>query len=200
MLPNDVAPLKYQVYKGISGKYGAVQFSPSQPCFYCTSNKKHKFYTGEVVRKANFSSKTQCPIEGCSGTLSSREGSIFIEMAPTTAPNVYNWDKKIMFSLSIKDAGQLLLAMKRGESVTLTHDPQAGTQNKGKIVKKLNYYVKDVKQGALLSLEESRKQANEGDEAKEGNGKKNYMVPLTADEVLVLASLLQAYLPFMLSW
>jgi hypothetical protein len=112
-------------------------------------------------------------------------------MAPTTAKNTYSWSQKIIFSLSIKDIGQFLLAMRRGETVELLHDPGAGTNRKGQIVKKLCYYVKDPKQGALLSLSESRK----GEE-----NKKNYTVPMTADEILTLNVLLQAFVPSVLAW
>lgn len=191
MINNDVAPLKYRIYKGISGKFGAAQFSFNQPFFYCSKNRKHKYYVGDIVRKANFSSQVKCTHEDCNGILSAREGNVFLEITATVKPNTYDWNNKIQFCLSVKDVGELLVAMKKGISKTLTHDPGAGTQSKGNITKILKWEVKDKNKGALLSLFEKKKDDEKG---------KNVMVPLSLDEVLTLGVLFEAIVPSMLAW
>lgn len=191
MISNDMAPLKYRIYKGIGGKFGAAQFSFNQPFFYCSNDRKHKYYQGDIVRKANFSSQVKCTHEGCDGSLSPREGNIFLEMAVTTKPNAYDWDRKIQFCLSVKDVGEILTAMKKGITKTLTHDPGAGTQKKGNITKVLKWEVKDKSKGALLSLYEKKKGDEKG---------RNVMVPLSLDEVLTLGLLFEAVTPSMLAW
>ena len=191
MLNNDVAPLKHRIYKGVGGKFGAAQFTFNQPFFYCNKNRKHKYYVGDLVKKANFSSDTRCSVEGCGGTLTAREGNVFLEMTGATGKNQYDWKNKIQFCLSIKDIGMLLVAIKKGTRQELTHDPGAGTSRKGTIMKKLTYDVKDKSKGALLSLYEKKKDDEKG---------RNVTVPLSLDETIVLGLLLEAVTPSTLAW
>lgn len=191
MLNNDVAPLKYRIYKGIGGQFGAAQFTLNQPLFYCSKNKKHKFFVGDLVRRANFSSNVKCTYESCDGVLGAREGNIFLEMTVATGPNKYDWNQKISFCLSIKDIGTLLVAMKKAKSTDLTHDPGAGTNRKGQITKKLIYEVKNKEKGALLSLYEKKREEEKG---------RRVMVPLSLDEVFVLAELFKTALSSMVAW
>ena len=189
---SDLQPLKYPIYKGMGGKQGAVQFTYRPPHFFCTEDRKHKFFSGETVRTASFNRDTPCPREGCNGTLMSRDGCVFLDISSAVGKNKYDWKNKIMIQLSIKDLGQLLVGLGTGKNVSIIHDPGAGTDNKGQVVKTLSFSSpKGLGEGGFLSCSMSSGRDKE---------KVEHRVGMTADEIIVLRELLKSVIPKALAW
>lgn len=172
--------LQYAVYKGKGGKFGAAQFNLSPSHFYCDTCKA-KNYQGELH-----------PATGtnCSGKMLSREGCIFLEMTSPSAPDVYDWANKVIFAMSVTDLGKLLVGLRSGNEVKLLHDPGAGSEKMGQVKKTLSFTSpKGLEAGGLLSLYETAI-----------DNKKSHTVPLTGDEVMTLAVLIQAGISRCLNW
>jgi len=74
-------PVKYAIYKGMGGKFGAAQFS----LIRFDPNREHN---GKPNPK----------------------GGVLLEMAPTTGKNVYNWETgKVSFWMSVEDISEFLI-------------------------------------------------------------------------------------------
>jgi len=181
--------LKYSIYKGMTGKFGAVQFALQKAHFYCTNNKKHKVFEEHQLPRDNDGKRMYvCPV--CSGTLSTREGCVFVDITSTKGQNEYDWDNKIAMSLSINDIGKILLALRTNKDLELFHDPGAKSSTQGEVNKKFRVsFSGDPSKGCLISSSE-----------KSGSGTKQHTVPLSADETVILATLLQSVVPKLLSW
>jgi hypothetical protein len=170
----------WKVFKGKGGKFGALNVSFSQPHFYRGTEKNYDGWD-KTENKPIFDNK-----DGWTA----REGAVFFEMAATTAPDVYGWDKKIIFALSVNDMSQLLVGLRTGAEVKLMHDPGAGSDSKGQVSKYLTFTSpKGLVAGGLLSLSQSS-----------GDDKRNYTVPLSGAEVVALGELLRVALTRALGW
>ncbi len=157
-------PLKYAVYKGIGGsKYGCVQFSLKLP---------------RVTEKTDKGFEVGDP------------GCVFVECAPTTGPNVYDWNNKIIFALSVGDMGKIVSGLTGGNEVKLVHDPGAKSDQAGQVNKNLTFTAPGDK-GCLFYLNENNKANPEG---------KKYCVPLTNDELLIIVTLLRSAISTCLAW
>lgn len=117
------------------------------------------------------------------------EGAVFIEAAPTTAPNVYDWTQKIVFALSAADIGSLLSGFNSG-NCKLLHDPGAGSETKGKRVKNLELQAGQNAGTFFLSLSEKT-----GEEEA-----RVVKIPVAPGEARCLIALLTAALPVILGW
>lgn len=176
-------PLQHAIYKGMSGKNGALQLNLQRPHFY-KEGTKLKDFTGQDALDENGYLLDK---EGWKV----REGAIFIEVAPTVGPNKYDWENKINFALSVTDIGKIVLFLSTGESVSIMHDPGAKTEKQGATRKYLNLSSPGglLEKGCLLNLSQST-----------GEQKTQYMVPMTPDECLVIKQLLIAAIPATLNW
>ena len=170
-------PIQYSIYKGMTGKWGAVQFGLQPPHYY---SGKQKDYTGEQALYQ--------------GTLKPnwkvREGTVFLEITSTKDKNVYDWDNKIVLALGVTDIGKILHCLYTGTECKIMHDPGAKKESQGLIKK--NLYIaspKGTANGCMIRAVQSQ-----------GGQQKNHSVPITGDELIVLKELFSSVIPLMLKW
>ena len=171
-------PMQYAVYKGTGGKFGAIQFNLQKPHFY---SGKFKDYTGAEAFEV---------VDGkrrLKDGWKEREGCVFLEITSAKDKNVYDWDSKIIFALSVGDMGKVLLGLGKVGETEIMHDPNAKSTDAGKVKKFLNMKLSD--KGALFSVTQMS-----------GGERVSHSVPLSPDEVVVLRQLLQAGIVTALSW
>jgi hypothetical protein len=179
---NMLQPVQKAIYKGIKGSNGALQFNLQPAHRFCTTCKK-KDYTEDPT----------CGV--CKNKITTREGAVFVEVASTTGPNVYDWENKIVFALSDVDIGKILWGVKHKNkdgvfSTSLMHDPGAKTASFGKVKKYMSIDSPDGPQaGCIIRMTEQS-----------GDQKKTHTVPVSGDELVVLVTLLTAAIPRMLAW
>jgi len=176
-------PMQYAVYKGLSGKWGALQLNIQPPHHYC-SKCKVRVYDG---------TPSTCNCQDMQ--MIAREGAVFLEISSTKDKNVYDWENKTVMALSIDDLGKILTAfqtLQAGQKLELMHDPGAGKDHAGKIRKTLVIDTpKGMENGCMLSVYEN----NIDKEAS-----KKHTVPLQTSEVTVLATLFRTAIPRLLNW
>ncbi len=175
-------PLQYAVYKGKgSGRFGAAQFNLSDAHYYCESCK---------VKNWNSDQHPSPVCAGANEKLSSREGCIFLDITSAKAPDVYDWENKIIMALSVTDLSKLLITLRTGSECKLFHDPGAGSEKMGAIKKTLNVSSpRGIETGCMIFATMS-----------DGTNKKAHSVPMTFDECAALATLIQAAIPRCLNW
>ena len=174
--------LQYAIYKGTGGKHGAIQFNFQAPHYYLG---KQKDFTGSIACATEADGKTTMK-EGWR----IREGAVFLEITSTKGPNVYDWENKVVMALSTDDMGRLLLALVSGEECKLMHDPGAKSDAQGAVKK---YLAMSSPQGTSAGAIVSVTQVSGGE-------KRVHTVPISASEVIVLRSLLQAGIAKSLGW
>lgn len=179
-----VTPQQYAIYKGVTGKFGAVQFNFQAPHKYCTSCKT-KDFTGALK-------------ECCSGSrVSVREGAVFVDITSAKDKNVYDWDNKITVALSVNDLGKVVYFLKTGRDpregkaeLKLMHDPGAASAAKGKVQKHILFASPNgIASGFMLNVTQVS-----------GQDKRSHNVPVSGDETMVLATLLQTAISKALAW
>lgn len=189
-------PMQFAIYKGTGGKWGAIQFNFQKPHFY---SGKLKDFTGQTAFELVDGRKKLR--EGWK----EREGCVFVEIAPTTDKNKYDWDKKIIMALSVNDMGKLLYFLATGKSsnsnererngkvtnsMTIMHDPHAKSDRAGQTQKYLTMYSPGgTAEGGMITITQ-----------KEGDQKREHKVPVTGDEVMVLRTLFQSAISSALNW
>jgi hypothetical protein len=174
-----IAPLRLAYYKGVQGRFGAIQFNLQKPHYFCSKCKKKDFVS-------------VLPAECCDTKMESREGCIFMEITTATGPNKYDWDKKIIFSMSTHDMAQVLFALETGEETKLMHDPGAKSATSGQITKNFNISSpKGIKAGVMMSV--SMKKADSEEAIR-------HTVPLSGPEARELSVFLRAALVTSLAW
>ena len=113
-----VEPLQIAYYKGMGGKFGAIQLRPQLPHHFCKECKKKDYKLTRVTQE------TECWSCQSKGTVTSRDGAVFLEMCSTSGKNNYDWTKKIKFALSAKNLAEVAQVLEgRVESCSITHDP-----------------------------------------------------------------------------
>lgn len=153
-------PIQYAIYKGVKGKWGAVQFD-FRPAILAENPRENK------------------------------EGVIFMSITSTKAPDVYDWENKIVFALSLNDVSTLLLALRTDGKASIMHDPHANSDKAREVSKTLNLSSpKGLEAGCFLNMTEKR---GSEEVAK-------HSVPLSPTECMALGTLFQAALPRMLGW
>lgn len=171
-------PLQYAVYKGMTGKWGAVQFNFQAPHYF---RDKQKDFTGINALDDNGKMKEGWKI---------REGAVFLEITSTKDKNVYDWEQKVTVALSTNDLGKVLYGIKLGTDVKLMHDPGAKSDRAGAVQKHVSITSpKGTAEGCLISVSEVQ-----------GEQRKSHTVPLSGDELLVLGTLVQAAIARSLGW
>lgn len=175
-------PIKYAVYKGIKGSYGAVQFSLSPPVYVC-NQCNHRNYQFPDGPQHNSNPAT------CNGQFELREGAVFVDIANATGPNLYDWEHKTIFALSVNDLGKVLAALKAGIECKLLHDPGAQTEKAGLVTKTMSFTALTEK-GFMFYMYEKNKSGEE----------KKFMIPFTVDEVAILGTLITSAIPSVLGW
>lgn len=115
-----------------------------------------------------------------------------MEITSATGPNKYDWDKKIIFSMSTHDMAQVLFALETGEEVKLMHDPGAKSSSAGQVSKNFNISSpKGIKSGVMMSV--SMKKSEEEEVTR-------HTVPLSGPEAKGLSVFLRAALVTSLAW
>lgn len=160
-------PLQYSLYKGVTGKFGALRL-----------NLKKAY---QDTRRNKF------------------DGCIFLEMAPASGPNVYDWENnKIIISLSITDIPKMLLylrapghsAFKRTDGkCKIFHDRGAGTNDRGSNTTSIEMHKPADRDNIFISGYQ-----------KNGDRTKNATVTVSPDEAIAMGTLLQAAIPLLLAW
>lgn len=179
-------PLQFAIYKGVSGKFGAVQFNFQPPHYYGLSN-------GAFAGHKDFRGNRALDVDGrVKDGWRQREGAIFVEAATTIGKNTYDWEGKTTFACSITDMGKIVLFLSvPGVNLDIMHDPGAKTDREGQVRKHLKAFSKDgpLKGGCMLTVSESS-----------GSNNKEHKIPLSADECITLRQLLLRAMPRALDW
>lgn len=178
-------PLQFSVYKGMGGKWGAVQLSFQPPHFY---KGKEKDFKGTSALDENGRLKRD---DGWK----EREGAVFVNITSPKGKNVYDWDDKIVMALSVNDMAEVLHFLetgrdaKGGDSLSLLHDPGAKTESQGAVKKFLRLNAKDLTQGAMLTVVQQT-----------GSDKKEHVVPLSCVELVTVKTLLRQAITKAMAW
>jgi len=128
------------------------------------------------------------------------EGVLFLEMAPTVGPNIYDWEKqKMVMALSIVDIPKIILYLRNpnhkvfdrtDNKLKLIHDKNAGTAKKGQTVKILEIGKPKDMNNFMFNMSEKQ----------DGQPYASAGVTVSPDEAIVMGTLLQAAIPIILSW
>lgn len=180
-------PTQWAVYKGLTGKNGAVQFNLQLPHYYTDDKRVPKDFTGSQALDS---------LGKIKDGWKQREGAVFIEMSSAIGPNQYDWEHKITMALSITDMGKVLEFLRTGKSLALMHDPGAKSDSQGEIRKHLNF---DSPNG-IMGKEGARGGCIIRCSMSAGGNTTTHTVPLSTDECIVLQQLLQAAIPAALHW
>jgi hypothetical protein len=176
-------PIQHAIYKGMSGKFGAIQFNLQPPHYY---NGKQKSFN-------NLDSDGHSIFEDAGGLKEGwkeREGVIFMDIASTKDKNVYDWDNKITMALSLIDIGKVLFTLATGKESSIMHDPGAKSESQGAVKKYLSVSSPNgTSEGVFFRC--SQQAAGQT---------KKHEVPISGDEVMVLRQLLQSAVSRSLGW
>lgn len=181
-------PLQLAFYKGVGGKWGALQLNPQRPHYYVKGKPSLKNYDGKfILDKWNHDNAGLTRDD-----MTSREGAIFLDITSAVGKNQYDWEQKVTMALSVNDIGKLLTVLEGfAGKVTIMHDPHAKSSTAGKIQKYLELASpKGLKEGCMVHVREIHT---------DGNNKK-HSVPLSADEVCLLRTALRGFIPVALGW
>jgi hypothetical protein len=127
-----------------------------------------------------------------------KPGCVFIEMAPATGPNQYDWENgKIVMALSITDIPKIIAYLtapkhemfEKDGKLKLFHDKGAGTSNKGQETKVLEINKEDGRTNFFVSMY-----------ANEKGVEKKATCTVAPDEALAIRTLLTAAIPRILAW
>lgn len=186
----SINPLQLAFYKGLGGKWGAVQFNPQRPHWYVKHTPKLKNYEGKYIPDRWLEIDPNLTKDD----LASREGAIFLDITSATGPNVYDWSKniKVTIALSVNDLGKVLTVLDGlASEVKIMHDPGAKSESAGKVQKYLNISSpKGLKAGCMINVAETRA---------DGTSVK-HNVPLSCDEVCLLRRAIAGFIPVALGW
>lgn len=169
----EKAPLQYKLYKGVRGKFGAMRLNL----------KKAWSKTDPSIRKA--------------------EGCVFLEMAPATGPNIYDWQQqKMVIALSITDIPKIIMYLRMPthqmftdrkdptrKNLKIYHDRGAGTQNEGVNTKTLKIDRPEGANNFFFSMYEKDKDVYT-----------TATVTVSPDESIAIVLLLQSAVSKILAW
>ncbi len=183
--------LQLAFYRGLGGKFGALQFKLNPPHWYVSRPglQKLKNYEGPFLKDQWTKDYPDLTYDD----LTTREGCLFLEAAPTIGKSIYDWEhRKIMIALSVTDLGKILTVLEGlNTEIKLMHDPGMKGDTQGKVQKYLTVSSPEgLQRGVLFNL-------SQREQGKEPN---QFMVPLSGDEALVLKSCLQQAIPVTLGW
>lgn len=130
-------------------------------------------------------------------------GCIFLDIAPTAAPNKYDWENsKMTLALSVTDISKIILFLRAPNhrvfdndsssderALKIFHDKGAGTAERGQHTTTLKFSKPSEKTNIFVSAYQ-----------KSSGQTKNAMVPVSPDEVISVGTLLQAAIPLILAW
>lgn len=183
----NITPIQFAVYKGINGKFGAVQFDLQDAHFSCSSCRA-KNYTAPSHPPTDVSHPPE------SFSMDVREGTLFVSASSPTQGGGYDWDKKVVMALNVGDISKILYFLRTGnpgEGLRLVHDRHAGTPRKGESLSYLSLNSpRGLAQGCILSLSKKTGEDVIGP----------HTIPFLPTEAMALGILLQAAVPRILAW
>jgi len=161
------APMQFGIYKGATGKWGALRLN------------LRKAYQDTYKGKDN--------------------GCIFLDMAPATGPNIYDWDNnKIVMALNITDISKIILYLRAPQhpifsktdgNLQIFHDKDAGTANAGQNMTSIEVTKPADKNNTFINAYQK----------KDGQVRRAN-VTISPDEALTIGTLLQASIPLIIAW
>lgn len=179
-------PLQFAIYKGMTGKFGALQTNFQPPHYYRVGSdgRNEKDFKGD--RALDHSGR----LKDADGW-KQREGAIFLEVTSANGPNKYDWEQKITIALSVTDMSKLALGLTTGKETKLIHDPGAKTERAGITTKHLSLTSPDgiMTRGCMIQV--SQKTASD---------QRSHTIPVSPDECLALRTLLLTAIPKALAW
>ena len=116
-------------------------------------------------------------------------GRLFASMAAGVAREKYNWAGALRLCLTAGELGELLTGLD-GAEVSIIHDPGAGTQAKGAVVKAMK-----VRRG-----DDGRMMVSMGSKANGGPWASAGTVGLSPSELATVRELIRAAIPVLLGW
>ena len=134
-----------------------------------------------------------------------KQGGLLFELALSTSPREYDWQKKGTFLLDPTECGELIV-MERGVGAEFFHDPGlADPSRSGQISKRMTWKPSQDGRGMFLSLQVTDKQqqqqkAGPGPGAGAGAGTQSFSIPVTWAELEVVRSVCRYALPMMLGF
>lgn len=187
----SMKPLQLAFYKGVTGKFGAIQFNLQRPHYYVKKCPKFKNFDGRFIRDS-WKDSPDWDASATEEDLVSREGALFIEITSAKDKNVYDWEQKIIMALSIQDMSEILMVLEGlKDECKLMHDPGAKSASQGKVSKRLNFASpKGFREGCLVNASQTHA----------GGDTTKHMVPLNGGEVRRLAVLIRHAIPVALAW
>jgi len=131
-------------------------------------------------------------------TFFAKDGAIFIAMT-SGEKREYDWKKKIGFAISMSDLPAILAAdrsiSKNGWTkpkdvlFELIHDPQAGKDEKGKVIKSLQVVCATNQDSFFMVLNEKSNGEN-----------KRHFVSLSMGELSLFFEVVKSSIPYLLAW
>lgn len=120
-------------------------------------------------------------------------GALFVQAAKATAPNVYDWDNKVMIALNLTDIAQILDMLRAPpalgqDGVNIYHDKHKGSNREGQVVSTLKI-SRGKEHGWFFVLGR-----------KENGGYRDVSLPVSDGELLELKQLLHRALVRILGW
>lgn len=177
-------PLQYPIYKGVGGKFGALQFNLQHPHYY---GERGSTFEGQKDFTGNRATDNTGKIQP---GWKQREGAVFIEACSAKGKNEYDWENKITFACSVDDMGKLMLSLSTGAALDIMHDPGAKSSKAGQVRKHVKLFSKGITtEGAMMTVTETK------------NGEtKEHRIPLSPAECLNLRELFRAAVVRSLNW
>jgi hypothetical protein len=129
------------------------------------------------------------------------EGCVFLDMAEAVGPNQYDWEHKILISLSLSDISKLILYLTdpyskvfKDNKLSIYHDRNMGTKEKeGDDVKVFDATFSDERGSFGFQLSHVTKVDGE-------KNKRSIFIPVSEDEALTIRMLLTASVPLVMAW
>ncbi|XP_020572571.1 single-stranded DNA-binding protein WHY1, chloroplastic-like [Phalaenopsis equestris] len=120
----------------------------------------------------------------------SKEGFVLLQFAPAVVARQYDWNRKQVFSLSVGEIGTLIgLGAKDG--CEFFHDPFKGKSEEGKIRKVLKVEPLPDSTGHFFNLNVQNRLLNVDE---------SIYIPIARAELIVMNSIFNFILPYLLGW
>lgn len=129
------------------------------------------------------------------------EGCVFLDMAEAIGPNQYDWENKILISLSLNDISKLILYLTdpfskvfKDGKLSIYHDRNMGTKEKeGEDVKIFEASFSEDRGSFGFQLSHATKTGAE-------KNKRSIFIPVSEDEALTIRMLLNSAVPLVMAW
>lgn len=150
---------------------------------------QHTFYKGKSALSIS-PGKPVFKTNDAGAIILEREGSVFMEFAPSTGPRQYDWSRKQIFALSVIELGGLL-GLTTSENCEFFHDPHMGSSNAGMVRKTLKVEGMPDKTGFFFNMSVVNKLENV---------EERFTVPVTKAEFAVMRSSFNFIIPYLMGW